>query len=721
MNAFIVGRLLCAVVGVSLFATSGDARAVLPVRDPVKVELVSERTGLEPGREVRLGVRLVHAPGWHSYWRNPGDSGLPTELQLESPGGWTARPFEWPTPSRYAVGPLANHGYEGETLLPFRLRVPADWTDAEATIVARVTYLACKEVCIPGEARVSLRLPNLDAPLASRHASVFERLDAIAARPDPGLQLRAYLDARALTLEAPGSKTPARVEFFPYDPGVSAPPAPQYLIEHGEGWLLRVARPDQGAIDPGAIERIAGVIVIDGRAVEIDAPVERRPAPAGVRSIATVMPIGAAPPVDAALPVDAAATPRGAATDLLRALLLALFGGLLLNLMPCVLPVVGLKALALLGTAEVRSTQRALIAGAYAGGVVTTFLALALLMLSLRAAGSQIGWGFQLESPSFLAAMALLFFLVGLNLLGVFDIRGPNVDGGVMRRPSPGGAFADGVLGTLVATPCSAPFMGAAIGYTLNRTPLEALTVFFALGVGLALPVVTIALRPSLISRLPKPGTWMLSLRRALSLPMFATVVWLAWLLVRRTDASSVLTLGTALLLAGTAAALFGRTASTRRRGFAFRVGAATVMGSALVVASPDAVRVVVSGGPSSTATANAWEPYSRARLDELRAAGRIVFVEFTADWCVICHANDAMVLSRPWAQRLFSEHRVALLRADWTRQDATITQALAELDRNSVPVYAVYSGSGAKPNVLPELLTRAALEDAIARAAAAE
>lgn len=698
-------------------AGAGLANAALFEATPVKAELVSERTGATPGSSLRLALRLTHAPRWHTYWRNPGDAGLATEIRIDSPAGWSAGPIEWPTPKRFAVGPLANFGYEGETLLPFRVQVPAGWTEATVSIRANVTYVVCKDVCIPGDASVSIELPVLAAPLSSVHAAKFAQLDAQAPRPDPTLQVRAHLDGRALALDVPQGQAPQRAEFFPFEPGLTSAPAGQRLHRTSQGWQLSIARPEYNVADPASVERVAGVLVLDGRAVEVDAAVVRAPAPPAQEPLAVTWPLGSP---HAAADADAGASEqRIDPGELVRAVGFALLGGLLLNLMPCVLPVIGLKALGIASASAAGKGHRALLAGAYAAGVIATFLALAGVLVALRNAGTAVGWGFQLQSPSFLAAMALLFFLIGLNLLGVFEVRGPTLSGAGAARPSASGMFAGGVLGTLVATPCSAPFMGAAIGYTLGQSTAALLTVFLALGVGLALPVAAAALYPRLLGWVPKPGAWMVALRRALALPMFATVVWLVWLLVRQTDANAVLTTGAALLLLGVAAWLYGASRKLAAARTARHAAAAVLAIAAVAIGLPDASRLALSWMPSAPDEAVTWEPYSRARLEELRAAGRIVFVEFTADWCVVCQANDALVLDRAETKRLFAQQRVALLRADWTRQEASITTALSELGRNSVPAYAVYVGPDRPVRLLPELLTVRALRAVIEEAAA--
>lgn len=692
------------------------ATAAFTGNSHVKATLIAERTAVTPGQGMRVGLLLRHSPGWHTYWRNPGDSGLPTTVQIVAPSGWQAGDIEWPTPRRFSVAPLANFGYDGEVLLPFGVVPPAQIAGDTVTLRIKAAWLVCSDVCVPGEADLSLSLPVLPSSLPSAQAPLFARADAQAPQPSAAFEVVAHLDARELTLQAATTDLPRRVEFFPFESGLVANAAAHRLYRTSSGWQLRVVRPEIEPLDAAGVQRVAGLLVVDDTAFVLDAPVRRAPAPPASDLLASVSPLGA---TDAhrAPGTDAATGSASSTRAFWGAVALAFVGGLLLNLMPCVLPVVGLKVISL---AQVHGSQqapgrRASLALSYGLGVLVTLWALVAVVLALRSAGQAAGWGFQLQSPSFVAAMALLFFVIGLALLDVFPIRGPSLAGS--SASGAGGSFLTGALGTLVATPCTAPFMAAAVGVALARPPAEALGIFTALGAGLALPVVLLLIVPGALAWLPRPGPWMQTLRHWLAFPMFASTLWLFWVLVRQTDAASVLTLGAGLVLLAAAAWTYGRYCQASQAGRArHRLAAVVALGTlGIGVAVPAVAEHALRWIPASDAAAQAqWEPYSEARLQALRAENRPVLVEFTADWCVICQVNKSLVLERKNTLELLAQHRVALMRADWTRRDPAITEALGALGRNGVPVYAVYLPGQHDARLLPEALTLGAIRQAI-------
>lgn len=699
---------------------SPSAQALLAGTAQIEASLVAERTAIMPGESLRIGLRLNHAPGWHTYWRNPGDSGLPTTVQLASPSGWQVGEIEWPTPRRFAVGPLANHGYDGEVLLPFRMKPPAGLTADTVTLRIKAAWLACKDVCVPGEANLSLALPVLPSSLPSSHAALFARADADMPDSAGPAEATAYLDAKELVL-AMKAAPPRRAELFSFEPGLAGNAAAHRVYRLDDGWQLRIARPEFDALEPARASRVAGVLVVDGTAVTVDAPVLGAPLAAPAEMLASVLPIGSADAAERSGVKTTPGTSRPGAPGFWTAVGLAFVGGLLLNLMPCVFPVIGLKVLSL-----VRSSNTQLAAGqqvkwtaAYALGVLVTFWVLAAAVLLLRSSGESVGWGFQLQSPSFVAAMALLFFLIGLSLMEVFPVTGPSLsDPSGSAGPGVRASFSSGVLGTLVATPCTAPFMGAAVGFALGQSAAAAFAVFTALGVGLALPVVLLAAMPGALAWLPRPGAWMQTLRHWMAFPMFASTLWLMWVLVRQTDASSVLSLGGGLLLVAAGAWTYGRYrqappahAKRHRLAGAFML---TMLG--LGIGIPGITAGLFEAVPlSATATSIQWERYSAARLQALRADNRPVLIEFTADWCVVCQVNQTLVLERNETVRLLTKHRVALLRADWTRRDPEVTDALAALGRNGVPVYAFYAPGRSAAQLLPEALTPSVIRKAVA------
>jgi thiol:disulfide interchange protein DsbD len=700
----------------SLLAQAAIAARIGPQQvDAVEVELIARTASLRAGEPVELGLRLRHAPHWHTYWRNPGDSGLATQLAPVGPEGTRFDPLRWPAPQRLWVGPLANYGYEGEVVLPFAATVPRAETGSAVRFEAFAQWLMCKDVCIPGEARIALELPvrgDGEASGPSRHAALFE----LAARtiPDDASPIAARLHrdggGLALAFEADRAQsTIARAEFFPYEPGIVAAPAPQPLLRTASGWRLDLALAD-GAAVPNAL---TGLLVADGRAVSVQARADAAPAPAGAPvSVAERPPAGAWSA--ASVPLDAA--------GLALALVSGVLGGLILNLMPCVFPVVGLKVMGFARSAHGADATRAMrrAALAFGAGVILSFWVLGGLLIALRAAGEAVGWGFQLQAPGFVAAMALLFVAVGLNFSGVFEFGASLTRLGGVGGDSTAGAFGAGVLAVLVATPCTAPFMGSALGFTLAQPALVTLAVFTAIGLGMAAPYVVLGFVPAWLRVLPRPGRWMETLRQALAFPMYATAAWLAWVLAQQAGADAVFRLLLAAVAIAAAAWAWGRFAagSPRRPAIAWAtatVGVALAAGLIAPVATTTAVATDATTTASPAAPSDfPWEPWSDRRVEAALAAGRPVFVDFTAAWCVTCQANKKLVLERDAVVDEMRRLGVVALRADWTQRDPRITEALAKHGRNGVPLYLVYRAGGGAPRVLPELLTPALVIEAL-------
>jgi thiol:disulfide interchange protein/DsbC/DsbD-like thiol-disulfide interchange protein len=666
-------RLSLAALVLALLPMPGFAAPV--VKPHVQVELVSEEATIQPARDTSLGLRFVPERGWHVYWRNPGDSGQAPSVEWTLPPGFQIGELEWPAPERIAVGPLTNFGYAGATLLPARLRVPRDVAGA-ATIElrARAKWLVCNpEECIPGSAPLSLTLPVDTAPPRTTSAApLFDR--ARAALP-VALPAAWQLDAIAsgtdvLTLHVRGLDqpfAPAPV-FFPFGREVIEHSASQTVTLAPDGFQLALTQWSGATTPPRTID---GVLTIGSRAYTIAAPV-----------VAT----GVAP---------------HRARAALMPLLLAFAGGLLLNLMPCVFPVLALKALALVGLAG-EGRRRARWHGlVYALGVIVAFWMLAGMLLAARAGGMQLGWGFHLQSPIVIALLASLFFWMALTLLGVSTVGASLM--GVGNRLTAGGgyraAFYAGVLATVVATPCTAPFMGTAIGYALLQPTAVALGVFTSLGIGLALPYVLVTFVPALARRLPRPGRWMETLEQLLAFPLLATVVWLVWVASLQAGPNAVLAILTALVLIGLAA-----WTAQRWDGWWMRVAAALLVVAALGI---DATLASRSDRPVAGTAAMAWEPYSPARLDELLRAGKPVFVDFTAAWCVTCQVNERLALSTSAVTAKMRALGVVAVRADWTSPDPEIARALRQFGRDGVPLYVLYSGRREDPpRILPQILT---------------
>lgn len=675
MSRLALSRLFACLFAL-LAITMAKAEAA-PVRtENAEAELVAEGAAV-PGQPLTVALRLKARPGWHTYWQNPGDTGLATTIAWTLPPGASAGPIQWPLPSALPVGPLTNYGYKGEVWLLSDIAVPVGFTGDSFDLKARADWLICAEICVPEGADLSLRVPVAAQPAPDAAQSLaFERTRALLPLPlpDPLVASRA---GTALEILLPEALLPRTAHFFPLDGDVVVAAAPQAL----EGSRLTAT------LEPGfAGDRLRGVLVLESdgwtRGFTVDAPLA-----------------GAVPPPPAPVPA-VQAEPIGLAL----ALLFAFLGGLILNLMPCVLPVLSIKVMSLAGHGQGARAQGI----AYSLGVVACFLVLATALIALRAGGEAIGWGFQLQSPAVVAVLAYLFFGLGLWMLDLvsFGNRLMGVGEGLTRRGGVAGSFGTGLLAAVVATPCTAPFMGAALGYALTRPSVEALAIFVALGLGLSSPFLLISFVPGLARLLPRPGQWMVRLKKILAFPLFGSAVWLLWVLAVQTGATAVATAGTGLLLIGFAAFVL-----REFEGIGGRLVALAALIGALAIA------VLPAGGPSPRAVAieAGSEPFTPARLAELRAAGKPVFVNLTAAWCITCLVNEQVALDRPAVKKALADTGTAYLVGDWTNRDPEITRLLAENGRSGVPLYLLYRVGGGAPVVLPQLLTEGLVVETLA------
>jgi thiol:disulfide interchange protein len=670
----------------------------------VTATLLSSRDAVAPGERFQVALTQKLAPGWHSYWQNPGDSGEATRIEWTLPEGVSAGAIQWPAPKAIRVEPLVNFGFEDTVLLPVEISVPASAKPGETlTLSAKATWLVCEKICIPEEGAFTLDLPIAPAGIVDTAAEARIN-EARAALPKPAgftAKLTAMGDDK-LALTLPG--LPAGASDVRYFPVLDT------LIEHAAeqplaNGALTLTRSTAFKVGTPTTE---GVLTFEEggtkRALALSAEVE----PTLLQAVA--------PPAQAPAKVTLPPPPAEDLT-LLLALAFAFAGGLILNLMPCVLPVLFIKAL---GFAQVAQASRSEVRRQgllFLAGVLATFFVLASLVIALGA-----GWGFQLQSPPLVILLAVLMTLIGFNLIGAFEIGGrlQGVGDGLASRGGPVGAFMTGALAVVVATPCTAPFMGAAMGYALTQPPAAALSIFMALALGFATPVVALSFAPGLLRLLPRPGRWMIVLKQAFAFPMFATAIWLTWVATMQAGADGALAALVAILVAGFALWLVG---VTRGSGRALRAVAAAV---ALLLVGATSAFVIESATPSAQPTAQAgidgpgiWSP---ARVAELQAQGKPVFVNFTAAWCITCLANDRVALSRQEVKDAFAKLGVAYLKADWTNRDAVIAATLAEYGRAGVPLYLFYPGTkGAQAEVLPQLLTPETVVSAAQRAAGKE
>ena len=661
----------------------GAAAGATPVQtDHVEAELIVRESALVPGTTALAGLRMKIAPHWHTYWQNPGDSGAPATIAWKLPRGMEVGPIRWPAPIRIPVPPLMSYGYEGEIVLPVELTVPREVATGRAvTLSARADWLVCSDVCLPRGADLEITMPVQAAAAAQNPtwSALFDK--ALRALPVSVVAgANATTANGSIELRLPGLK-PASLDgiyVFSAIEGLVEHSAPQRARQTDEGiaFTLTVSR-QLAAAEP----RIAGVVTGAGeRPLAFEAPMTGR-----------LVPGASVPAVQAAAPLS-----------LTLAIAFAVLGGVLLNLMPCVFPVLSLKVL---GFARGGSATAARVQGlAFAAGVVGSFLALAGALLALRSAGEAVGWGFQLQSPLVVTLLALLFFLLALNLSGVFELGAvlpARLAGATLKHPL-ADSFFSGVLAALVASPCTAPFMGAALGFALTQDAAMALLVFAAMGAGMALPYVALAFQPALLRRLPAPGPWLPAFKQFMAFPLYATVVWLAWVLLVQVGADGVIDLGAGLVMLAFAAWIFGRARGARGRWVA-----AAAMLAGLWAAMP------MTAGPQEK-PGDGWMPWSAAEISRLNSAGKAVFVDFTAAWCVTCQVNKKVVLESRAVRAAFGKGNIALMRADWTRRDPEITEALAAFGRSGVPVYVLHAPDGA-PRLLPEILTERIILDALA------
>ncbi|WP_426959158.1 protein-disulfide reductase DsbD family protein [Muricoccus radiodurans] len=648
-----------------------------PVASPrARATLVADAAAVAPGATLRVGLRLALSPGWHTYWSNPGDAGEPPSLELSLPDGGTAGAMAFPAPRRIPYGPLVNFGYTGEAVFPLAVTVPANAEPGRLyTVEGTARWLVCEQVCIPEEGAFRLDIP---VEAATRPDPVLAALFRTAESSLPvaaPFQVRAGFAGTRGAIELAGADLrPGAVReafFFPDAPGVIDNAVPQALSVGTGALTLALARGAARVPD-----RLSGVVAVTDAA--------------GVRAAYAVSAVPGPVPAAPGMP-------------LWQAALLAALGGLILNLMPCVFPVLAMKGL---GLVRLSGASRGAVragAGAAAAGVVVTFLVVGGALIGLRAAGHAAGWGFQFTEPAFVAALAWLMLAIGLNLSGVYAVRGPS--GGGALSSGLWGRFGGGVLAVVVATPCTAPFMAAAIGAALAMPAVSALGVFGAMGLGMAAPLALLAVAPGLARLLPRPGAWMERLRGALAFPMYGAAAWLAWVLSVQAGPDGLLA-----LLAGAVLIGFGAWALGVAQAAEWRFGKA-VAGVAVIAAL--ALLPRLSAAPATAVeTADAW---SGERVAALRAEGRPVFVNLTAAWCITCKVNERVALASPAVREAFSRGRVAVLTGDWTRGDPAISALLRSEGREGVPLYLLYPpGREGGPVVLPQILTEGILVEAL-------
>ncbi|MBU0676545.1 MAG: thioredoxin family protein [Verrucomicrobia bacterium] len=695
----ITSRIFILLLAFSVLVQSGYSAPVKS--EHVEAELVSAVTSVQPGESFLVAVRLKMDPHWHTYWKNPGDAGLATSIDWDLPAGFEASEIRWPPPERIALDPLVNFGYEDEVFLLTEITATASIVNDSVTLRAAVKWLECKEICLPAKVKLELTLPVSSSRPEPDRKWAQKLAEARASLPvkSPSWSIEAAADETAFLIYAKteqlGGTDMEAAAFFPFEEGLIVNAAPQEWARIDEGYLLRVKRSAQASELP---ERLTGVLVMDSSlspgqlALEIDAPIRQGlSAPAGT----------------------SAQDGGGEDINPFLAIAFAFLGGMILNLMPCVFPVLSIKILGLVNQSGSEADHARKHGWIFAMGVLVSFWVLAGTLLLLRAGGEHIGWGFQLQSPAILTILASVLFALGLSLFGIFEIglSLTSVGSGVSARTDAAGSFFSGILATVVATPCTAPFMGAALGFALTQPAWMSMLVFTALGAGMALPYVILTSHPRYLRFLPKPGPWMETLKQVMGFILMATVIWLLWVLGLQTGAGALIAVLGGLLMIAVGAWILGRWGAIHRMkkvrtaGYVFGL-ALILLGASFAVlaarnARPAAAGLEVEGEGIR------WEKYTPERFAEVRAENRPVFIDFTAAWCLSCQVNERVAFSSREVQKKFEDLNVAALKADWTQRDETVTKALASYGRNSVPLYVLYAaGTDSDPVLLPEIIT---------------
>ena len=679
---------------------AGGLRAAAVRKGAVEAELVPAVAGVQPGRPFEVALRLAHDFEWHSYWIYSG-TGYPTTIKWTLPDGWKAGDIQWPVPHVLidSHGTITGNGYSGEVFLPVTLTPPAGLAPGtRVTLKAHVEWLMCKDVCMPGEADLDLTLPVVGGPSGPDPQWGAKLAAAQGQLPQPaaGWRFAAARDAKTVTLTATppagSGLTAADLHFFA-DDGLVAYDQPQAIAAHPDGsFVLNLTIDPAGPQDPPRLFGVLALTKTGGSGIRVDVAFEAAPTGQGSK-----------------LQVTGSKTTSGFPGTLV----LAFVGGLILNLMPCVFPVLGIKILGFVNQAGADRRKVTLHGLVFVLGLLLSFWALAGALLALRAGGRELGWGFQLQEPGFVFALAVLLLVFALNLSGLFEVglSATGVGAQLQMKSGFSGSFFTGVLATVVATPCSAPFLAPALGAALTLSAVESLAVFTAIALGLAVPYLLLSLFPGAIKFLPKPGAWMETFKQLMAFPLYATVGFLVWVLAAQTPDTGLLKVLFGLVLVAMAAWAYGRW--TQHGGSPARRRFGAVLAAALLAGG------IAWGWPVAPSTEVVWQTWSPETVAQLRGAGRVVYVDFTARWCATCQSNKAIVFSSAKVRAALRERGVVLLRADWTNKDPRITEALASFDRSAVPLDLIYAPGRAAPEVLPELLTPELVLDALAKVTA--
>lgn len=735
---FLTGVLVHLIASAQLQKSSGS-------RQHTSVRLVANVASVQPGRDFTVGVLMKMEKGWHTYWKNAGEAGLPTTIEWKLPEGLVAGDIEWPLPTKHVeAGDVLTYGYTDETMLLIPINVAGTLSAASPlTLHAKVDWLECERICVPGESAVELSIPVSNAPPLPANAELFMRTQRQVPRPldaSSGITATAALKDRSVEIHivATGDRRLVRTgEGVPdyYPEPVENVAFGRTSTEMKEGQLL-IRLPLTTSEKIVGPKTLSGIVVyrFEGgarQAVRFEIPLT-------AEFCATLVPEGTSGPAGSILDQSFVTTGTGSSPSLILYLVFALIGGLLLNIMPCVLPVVALKVFGLVKMAGDQPVKIRRLGWMFSLGILASFLALALLVIILQTAGQQVGWGFQFQEPLFVIAMSAVVFAFGLSLFGVFEVQLPSaavsgVSAAVARQAGSGkgyaASFSEGIFATILATPCTAPFLGSALGFAFAQPWWIILLIFTTVALGMALPYLLLTSKPAWVKYLPKPGEWMVTAKQFMGFFMMATLVWLLWILGKQLGMEAVIWTSAFLLTVGIACWLVGRFATlvASRRKFAITWIAAVLLvvgGYWFFLESVLDVRNVIAGfvgSPTESATGEgiAWKSFTLPDLENELKGERTVFVDFTAEWCLTCKVNEKSVLADRAVIEKFKSLNVVSIRADWTNRNPDITRLLQKFGRSGVPLYVIFpTGKRNAPIVLPEVITTGIVLEALDKAA---
>lgn len=724
--------VICLLVGFSVIThfgataeeqTPSIATELNMTQEPVAASLVSENESIQPGSPFWVAIHLNIEKGWHAYWKNPGDAGMGPVIDWQLPEGFTVETVEWPVPKRFAIATAVGFGYEEELTLLAKINPPQNYTGKEAAITADARWVVCNDAtCLPGDAQLKLTLPvNAETPKAStKEAALFKHSRDLLPKPSKSIVAQRKAGLVELSISEAGSFEKA--EFFPED---------KKLIDHKKDAVLSKDKPDSYTVaikETKSSSTLNGILVLytaQGKeAYNIHLPIARDPNNSYIGLADNPTDLEDPATMDSEVADDSAPSNMEFEGGFFWALLFAFAGGMILNLMPCVLPVISFKVL---GFVKMAGESRSLILKhglAFSFGVLLSFWVLASLLLVLQTYGRAVGWGFQLQEPLFVAILASLLFVFGLSLFGLFEIGTSLIAAAGQVQPKKGkelfGSFLSGVLATAVATPCTGPFLGSAVGFAVTLPAMMALAIFTTIGLGMCAPYLALAAFPSFLRYVPKPGNWMIVFKEIMGFLMMATVLWLLWVFGAQTNSFAITLLLGGFLFFAIGGWIYGKWGTPLQKKMTRTIvmvlaAALFGIGSYSVLLSTSDWAEAMGGGTNLAHEAvanveNTWEEFSPQRVEELRKQGIPVFIDFTAKWCLVCQANH-LVLSGDDVAQKFKDKKVVRMKADWTKRDDVIAAELRKFGRNSVPLYVMYDNDG-EPTILPQVLTPDLVKD---------